>query len=199
MVFIIQFNFRWFCLWKYRPIRLLFSFNLIKRPLDRITKLVKNVSFRSRISVNANKKQSVRYNSVSWMHWINTLIYNLYLRGALFYFRFGDTTDQWQNYHCTYIKCRLFYISSRDKIEIFNLPESICIQPHMWKTVVDFIKNIIINEEIVSSEVSTDKPTKIVATWRWRRERRNIANCHLKLVLFIMAMNLNWLLVWWIK
>lgn len=178
----------------YRPIRLLFSFNLIKRPLDRITKLVKNVSFRSRISVNANKKQSVRYNSVSWMHWINT--FNIWL---IFERYFVLLSFWWQNYYCTYIKCRLFYISSRDKIEIFNLPESICIQPHMWKTVVDFIKNIIINEEIVSSEVSTDKPTKIVATWRWRRERRNIANCHLKLVLFIMAMNLNWLLVWWIK
>lgn len=43
-------------------------------------------------------------------------------------------------------------------------PDKICIQPHMWKTVVDFRKNKKTKNSMVSTDVTTDKPTKAVAT-----------------------------------
>lgn len=44
------------------------------------------------------------------------------------------------------------------------LPESICIQPQMWNTVVDLRKIMNMRHMMVSSEVATAMPAKIVAT-----------------------------------
>lgn len=50
-------------------------------------------------------------------------------------------------------------------IKLFNLPDRICIQPQIWKTVVDFRKNKNTKNNMVSTDVTTDRPTKAVATF----------------------------------
>lgn len=49
------------------------------------------------------------------------------------------------------------------------LPDNVCIHPQIWKTVVDLIKNIKINEHIVKTAVATDTATKIVATCKLKQ------------------------------
>jgi hypothetical protein len=57
----------------------------------------------------------------------------------------------------------LFGISKREA-KVKSLPESICIQPQRWNTVVDFRKIMKIRHMMVSSEVATAIPANIVAT-----------------------------------
>lgn len=57
----------------------------------------------------------------------------------------------------------LFGFSKRES-RVKSLPESICIQPQRWKTVVDFRKIMKIRHMIVSSDVATAMPANIVAT-----------------------------------
>lgn len=45
-----------------------------------------------------------------------------------------------------------------------QLPDKICIQPQMWKTVVDLRKNKKTRNKMVSTAVITESPTNAVAT-----------------------------------
>lgn len=70
--------------------------------------------------------------------------------------------------------------------KVKSLPERICIQPQMWKTVVDFRKIMNIKHMMVRSEVATAIPAKIVATWliddKYRKKliKRIFNEIHLK-------------------